>query len=56
MPRITETQRLEDYFAKLERLIPNPGTNWGRSAKPCKYAKLLEERKKHLDNATEETW
>jgi len=44
MPRITEAQRLQDYFWKLEKLIPNPGPNWARSAKPCKYAKILEER------------
>ena len=55
MPRITEAQRLQDYFWQLEKLIPNPGPNWARSAKPCKYARILEERKQHLDNASEET-
>ena len=57
MPRITEAQRLEDYFAKLERLIPNPGANWARSAKPCKYAKILKERKRLLElGREEEAW
>lgn len=57
MARITEAQRLENYFAKLESLIPNPGTNWARSAKPCKYAKILKERKRLLDlGREEEAW
>lgn len=46
MPRITEAQRLQDFFWKLENLIPNPGKEWAKSAKPCKYLKMLEERKK----------
>ena len=57
MARITEEQRLQDYFWKLETMIPNPGPNWARSAKPCKYAKILEERKRLLeDDRTEEAW
>jgi len=42
--RYTDEQRLQDYFWKLETLIPNPGKDWARSAKPCKWAKLLKER------------
>jgi hypothetical protein len=57
MPRITDAQRLQDYFWKLEKLIPNPGPNWARSAKPCKYAKVLEERKRLLElGREEEAW
>ena len=52
MARITEEQRLQDYFWKLETMIPNPGPNWARSAKPCKYAKILEERKRLLNVPT----
>jgi hypothetical protein len=44
--RYSEQQRLEDYFWKLESLIPNPGKDWAKSAKPCKWKKLLEERAK----------
>lgn len=45
----TETERLEDYFCKLESLIPNPGEDWAKSAKECKYLKMLKDRK--LTNA-----
>lgn len=51
----TEAERLERYFMELARMIPNPGRDWAKSAAPCKYLKLLEERKNHLQNATEET-
>jgi hypothetical protein len=40
---------------ELARMIPNPGRDWAKSAAPCKYLKLLEERKNNLQNATEET-
>ena len=57
MPRITDQQRLEDYFWKLESVIPNPGSNWARNAKPCKYAKILKERKRLLElGREEEAW
>lgn len=46
----TEQQRLEEYFWQLERLIPNPPRDWAKAAKPCKYLKLLEERKQNADN------
>jgi len=41
----TEKERLEEYFWQLERLIPNPPRDWAKSARPCKWAKILEERK-----------
>ena len=43
----TEAERLDRYFMELERMIPNPGKDWAKSAAPCKYLKLLEERKNH---------
>jgi hypothetical protein len=42
----TEQERLEEYFWQLERLIPNPPKDWAKSARPCKWAKILEEKKK----------
>jgi hypothetical protein len=40
----SDQQRLENYFWELERLIPNPGKDWAKAAKPCKWAKILKER------------
>ena len=51
----TEAERLERYFMELARVLPNPGRDWAKSAAPCKYLKLLEERKNNLQNATEKT-
>jgi hypothetical protein len=44
--RYSEEQRLLDYFWKLESLIPNPPKDWAKSAKSCKWQKILDERKK----------
>jgi predicted secreted protein len=41
----TEAERLQEYFWQLQRLIPSPPKDWAKAAKPCKYLKLLEERK-----------
>ena len=43
--RLTEEDRLQKYFWDLERAIPNPPKNWAVNAKPCKWAKMLEENK-----------
>jgi hypothetical protein len=43
--RLTEADRLQKYFWDLEKLIPNPPKNWAVNSKPCKWLKLLEERK-----------
>lgn len=51
--QITNEQRLQDYFWKLELMFPNPGPDWARSVKPCKYAKILKERKRLLENGRE---
>jgi hypothetical protein len=49
----TEEERLEQFFWKLEGMIPMPPSNWAANAKPCKWAKLLEERKKNPDGPGE---
>lgn len=43
--RPTEEDRLLQYFAQLERIMPNPPANWAVNAKQCKWAKILKERK-----------
>jgi len=45
----TEQERLEEYFWQLERLIPNPPKDWAKSARPCRWAKILEERRNNPD-------
>lgn len=47
-----EQQRLERYFEELERLIPNPPRGWQAHAKPCKWLKILQERKIKNPDAT----
>jgi hypothetical protein len=47
--RLTEADRLQKYFWDLEKLIPEPPRNWAVNAKECKWAKILEERKKDSD-------
>jgi hypothetical protein len=45
----TEQERLEEYFWQLEKMMPNPPKDWAKSARPCKWAKILEERMKDPD-------
>jgi len=52
--RVTEEDRLLQYFAQLERLIPNPPANWAVNAKPCKWAKILKERENNPDVSGEQ--
>jgi hypothetical protein len=40
-----EYERLQEYFWKLESLIPNPPRGWEKNAKPCKWLKILEEQR-----------
>jgi hypothetical protein len=47
--RPTEQERLQEYFWQLERLIPNPPRDWAKSARPCKWAKILKEREDNPD-------
>jgi len=49
----TEQQRLEEYFWKLEGMIPMPPKNWAANAKPCKWDKILKERKNNPDGSGE---
>jgi hypothetical protein len=41
----TEQQRLEEYFWKLEGMIPMPPNNWAANVKPYKWDKILKEQK-----------
>ncbi len=50
----TEQERLQEYFWQLERLIPNPPRDWAKSARPCKWAKIIEEKKNNLDVSGDE--
>jgi hypothetical protein len=45
----TEAERLQKYFDSLVRLIPEPPRNWAVNAKPCRWAKILEEKKNNPD-------
>jgi hypothetical protein len=45
----TEQERLQEYFWQLERLIPNPPRDWAKSARSCKWAKIIEENKNNPD-------
>jgi hypothetical protein len=38
--------RLQDYFWKLETLIPNPYKDWAKVARPCKWERIIKERRK----------
>jgi hypothetical protein len=44
---LTEAERLEAYFWQLQSMMPNPPKDWAKTAKPCKWAKILEERKQN---------
>ena len=39
-------EALDKFFWELEAKLPNPPANWEKAAKPCKWSKILEERKK----------
>lgn len=45
----TDEERLEKYFEDLRRWMPNPPANWAVNAKPCRWAKILEEKKDNPD-------
>lgn len=47
----TEEERLEEFFWKLQGMIPMPPKNWAANAKPCRWKKLLDEQaqKSELD-------
>jgi hypothetical protein len=39
-------ERLQDYFWKLETLIPNPYKDWAKAVRPCKWERIIKERQK----------
>jgi hypothetical protein len=43
----SDEERLDRYFAWLSYQIPKPPLGWELSMKPCKWAKILEERKQN---------
>ena len=47
----TEAERLEKYFAELERWMPEPTKEEMEqvAARSCKWRKILEERKNNPD-------
>jgi hypothetical protein len=45
----TNQERLEEYFWQLERIMPNPPKDWAKCSRPCKWAKILKERKHNPD-------
>jgi hypothetical protein len=47
----TEQERLEEFFRQLEYLIPNPPRDWAKAVRPCKWAKILEEKKNNPDGS-----
>jgi hypothetical protein len=42
----SDEDRLQDYFWKLEKLIPNPYRDWGKCVRPCKWQRIIKERQK----------
>jgi hypothetical protein len=46
-----EQARLEEYFWRLEGLIPNPPKNWLGNVKECKWLKIIQERNKDTNAA-----
>ena len=50
---ITEAERLEKYFRQLAHQIPEPTPKEMEQvlSRPCKWAKILEERKNNPDGS-----
>jgi hypothetical protein len=44
MDRPSDEDRLQDYFWKLEKLIPNPYRDWAKAIRPCKWDRILKQR------------
>jgi hypothetical protein len=42
----SDEERLQDYFWKLEELIPNPYRDWAKCVRPCKWERIIKERQK----------
>jgi hypothetical protein len=46
MTHSSNEERLQDYFWKLEELIPNPYKDWAKAVRPCKWERIIKERQK----------
>jgi hypothetical protein len=44
MTHSSNEERLQDYFWKLEELIPNPYMDWAKAVRPCKWERIIKER------------
>lgn len=42
----SDEDRLQDYFWKLETLIPNPYKDWAKGVRSCKWERIIKERQK----------
>lgn len=49
-PSSTDQERLEDFFWNLERIMPNPPRDWAKTARPCKWDRILKERRNKLSD------
>jgi hypothetical protein len=52
MTHSSDEDRLQDYFWKLETLIPNPYKDWAKTVRPCKWERIIKERRKKNPDAT----
>ena len=48
----TNEERLKALMQKLETMFPMPPEDWKEKAKPCKYQKILDERRQAVVSAT----
>lgn len=49
----SDEERLTRFFMWLRHQIPEPPDGWQQKMKPCRWAKILEERKNNLDVSRE---
>lgn len=47
----SEEERLARYFLWLKHQIPHPPLGWEKKMQPCKWAKILEEKKNSPDGS-----
>ena len=45
----SELERLEKFFLELEEKIPDPGKDWDKFLRPCKWDKILKEQKQECN-------
>lgn len=46
----TDKKKLKEFMVKLEGMFPMPPKDWKEKAKPCKYQKILDDRKQAKDS------